>query len=50
MRGDRLRGETYEPIQDNRSEPLQMRLQIEQRLIEFYRKDTAEKLLFPDQL
>jgi predicted RNA-binding protein associated with RNAse of E/G family len=50
LRGYRLRGETYEPIQDNRSEPLQLRLQIEGRLIGFYREDTGEKLMIPDEL
>jgi Uma2 family endonuclease len=50
LRGYRLRGEIYEPIQDNRSEPLQLRLQIEGRLIGFYREDTGEKLLIPDEL
>ncbi|BAZ26050.1 hypothetical protein NIES4073_69560 [Kalymmatonema gypsitolerans NIES-4073] len=41
---------TYEPIPDNRSEPLQVRLQVEERLIGFYREDTGEKLLIPDEL
>lgn len=50
LRGYRLRGEAYEPIQDNRSEPLQLRLQVEGRLISFTREDTGEKLLIPDEL
>jgi multidrug efflux pump subunit AcrA (membrane-fusion protein) len=50
LRGYRLRGETYEPITDQRSEPLQLRLQIEGHLIGFYREDTGEKLLIPDEL
>ncbi len=50
LRGYRLRGEIYEPISDNRSEPLQLRLQAEGRLINFYREDTGEKLLIPDEL
>lgn len=50
LRGYRLRGEIYEPIQDGRSEPLQLRLVIEERLIGFYREDTGEKLLIPDEL
>jgi Uma2 family endonuclease len=50
LRGYRLRGETYEQITDNRSEPLQLRLQVEGRLIGFYREDTGEKLLIPDEL
>ncbi|MBW4642730.1 MAG: Uma2 family endonuclease [Goleter apudmare HA4340-LM2] len=48
--GYRLRGETYEPITDDRSEPLQLRLVVEGRLIAFYREDTGEKLLIPDEL
>lgn len=50
LRGYRLRGEIYEPISDNRSEPLQLRLQAEGRLINFYREDTGEKLLIPEEL
>ncbi|MEH2442130.1 Uma2 family endonuclease [Nostoc sp.] len=50
LRGYRLRGEIYEPIQDGRSEPLQLRLVIEGRLIGFYREDTGEKLLITDEL
>ncbi|NEU76032.1 Uma2 family endonuclease [Hassallia byssoidea VB512170] len=50
LRGYRLRGEIYEPISDNRSEPLKLRLQAEGRLINFYREDTAEKLLIPGEL
>ncbi|MBD0261351.1 MAG: Uma2 family endonuclease [Tolypothrix sp. T3-bin4] len=48
--GYRLRGEIYETISDNRSEPLQLRLQAEGRLINFYREDTGEKLLIPGEL
>ncbi|MBW4559908.1 MAG: Uma2 family endonuclease [Mojavia pulchra JT2-VF2] len=50
LHGYRLRGETYEPISDSRSEQLQLRLQVEGRLIGFYREDTGEKLLIPDEL
>ncbi|MBW4446476.1 MAG: Uma2 family endonuclease [Spirirestis rafaelensis WJT71-NPBG6] len=50
LRGYRLRGEIYEPISDNRSEPLKLRLQAEGRLINFYREDTGEKLLIPGEL
>jgi Uma2 family endonuclease len=50
LRGYRLRGEIYEPISDSRSEPLQLRLQAEGRLINFYREDTGEKLLIPGEL
>lgn len=45
-----MRGETYEPITDSRSEPLQLRLAVEGKLIGFYREDTGEKLLIPDEL
>jgi Uma2 family endonuclease len=50
LQGYRLRGEIYEPITDSRSEPLQLRLVVEGKLIGFYREDTGEKLLIPDEL
>ncbi|HIK08872.1 MAG TPA: Uma2 family endonuclease [Oscillatoriaceae cyanobacterium M33_DOE_052] len=50
LRGYRLRGEIYELITDSRSEPLQLRLEVEAKLIGFYREDTGEKLLIPDEL
>ena len=50
LRGYRLQGEIYEPITDSRSEPLELRLQIEGSIIGFYREDTGEKLLIPDEL
>ncbi|MEH1942865.1 MAG: Uma2 family endonuclease [Nostoc sp.] len=50
LQGYRLRGEVYEPITDSRCEPLQLRLQIEGQLIGFYREDTGEKLLIPEEL
>ncbi|MDF5710539.1 MAG: Uma2 family endonuclease [Nostoc sp. S4] len=50
LRGYRLRGEIYESIEDGRSEPLQLRLVIEGKLIAFYREDTGEKLLIADEL
>ncbi len=50
LQGYRLRGETYELITDSRSEPLQLRLQVEEQLIGFYREDTGEKLLIPEEL
>lgn len=50
LRGYRLRGEIYEPIEDGRSEPLQLRLAIEGKIIAFYREDTGEKLLIADEL
>ncbi|MEH2253362.1 Uma2 family endonuclease [Nostoc sp.] len=50
LQGYRLRGEVYEPITDSRCEPLRLRLQIEGQLIGFYREDTGEKLLIPEEL
>lgn len=50
LQGYRLRGESYELITDNRSESLQFRLAVEGELIGFYREDTGEKLLIPDEL
>ncbi|WP_017323902.1 Uma2 family endonuclease [Synechococcus sp. PCC 7336] len=50
LQGYRLRGDVYELITDDRSEPLQLRLQIEGQLIGFYREDTGEKLLIPSEL
>ncbi|MEO1186842.1 MAG: Uma2 family endonuclease, partial [Cyanobacteria bacterium J06636_27] len=49
LRGYRLQGEIYQPITDSRSEPLELRLQIEGSIIGFYREDTGEKLLIPDE-
>jgi Uma2 family endonuclease len=40
----------YEPISDGQSQVLQLRLTAEERLISFYRLDTGEKLLIPDEL
>ncbi len=50
LRGYRLQGETYQAITDKRSQPLQLRLEVEEKLIGFYREDTGEKLLIPDEL
>ena len=50
LQGYRLQGEEYEPITDGRSQPLQLRLQVEGQLIGFYREDTGEKLLIPEEL
>ncbi len=50
LRGYRLQGGTYIPITDSRSQPLQLRLQVEDKLIGFYREDTGEKLLVPEEL
>ncbi|MGC1310524.1 MAG: Uma2 family endonuclease [Phormidesmis sp.] len=50
LRGYRLRQNVYEPITDGRSEPLQLRVEIADTIIGFYREDTGEKLLIPDEL
>ena len=50
LRGYRLRGDTYEPIVDGMSQPLQLRLIAEGKLIGFYRLDTGARLLIPDEL
>jgi hypothetical protein len=50
LQGYRLWEDTYTSITDSRSEPLQLRLAVEGKLIGFYREDTGEKLLIPDEL
>ncbi len=45
-----MRNNIYEIIEDNRSEPLQLQLKVEGELIGFYREDTGEKLLIPEEL
>ncbi|NJR40299.1 MAG: Uma2 family endonuclease [Leptolyngbyaceae cyanobacterium CSU_1_4] len=50
LQGYRLRGELYEPITDGRSVPLKLRIAVEGKLLGFYREDTGEKLLLPDEL
>ena len=50
LRGYRLGENGYELIRDNRSEVLQLRLEIEGKLIGFYREDNGQKLLIPDEL
>jgi Uma2 family endonuclease len=50
LKGYRLRNEVYEPILDSASEPLGLRLEIDGGLIAFYRQDTGDKLLIPDEL
>ena len=50
LKGYRLEKEVYEEITDNRSEPLQLRLEVESELIAFYREDNGEKLLAPSEL
>lgn len=48
--GYRLECDRYELIEDNCSQPLQLRLVVEGELIGFYCQDTGEKLLIPDEL
>jgi Uma2 family endonuclease len=50
LRGYRLGVEGYQLIRDNRSEVLQLRLEIEGKLLGFYREDNGDKLLIPDEL
>ncbi len=50
LRGYQLGEDEYELIGDSRSEVLQLRLEIEGKLIGFYREDNGEKLLIPDEL
>ncbi|MGK7958820.1 MAG: Uma2 family endonuclease [Crocosphaera sp.] len=50
LKGYRLRNNVYEIIEDYVSEPLQLQLKVEGELIAFYRKDTGEKLLIPEEL
>lgn len=50
LRGYRLVGEGYEPIRDGRSEPLGLRVQVEGEVLGFYREETGEKLLVPEEL
>ncbi|MCU0565081.1 MAG: Uma2 family endonuclease [Oculatellaceae cyanobacterium Prado106] len=50
LRGYRLQAGLYVPITDGRSDPLKLRLTVEESLIGFYREDTGEKLLASDEL
>lgn len=50
LRGYRLAGEDYAPITDSISQQLGLRLAVEGSLISFYRLDTGEKLLIPDEM
>lgn len=50
LRGYCLQGEDYIPIADGISQQLSLRLVEEGSLIGFYRLDTGEKLLIPDEL
>ncbi len=48
--GYRLREDAYQLITDSQSEPLQLRLAVEGKLIGFYRLDNGQKLLVNDEL
>jgi Uma2 family endonuclease len=50
LRGYRLGENGYQLITDSRSDVLQLKLEIEGKLIGFYREDNGEKLLIPDEL
>jgi hypothetical protein len=50
LRGYRLQDGVYVPITDGRSEPLKLRLEVDELLIAFYREDTGEKLLASAEL
>ncbi|XHR84746.1 MAG: Uma2 family endonuclease [Gloeotrichia echinulata GP01] len=50
LRGYRLDGETYQPITDGISQPLELSVIVEGELLRFYRLDTGEKLLIPTEL
>jgi hypothetical protein len=50
LEGYRLHREDYEPITDGRSQPLGLRLAPEGEQISFWREDTGEKLLVPEEL
>ncbi len=50
LRGYRLIRDEYVPIEDFQSQALGLRLEVDGKLISFYRSDTGEKLLIPDEL
>lgn len=50
LKGFRLIEGMYLSITNGRSEPLQLRLEVEDALIAFYRENTGEKLYAPDDL
>ena len=45
-----LKNGVYQQITDSRSKALKLRLKVEGKLIGFYREDTGDKLLIPDEL
>jgi len=50
LRGHRLVGDSYVPIENSQSQSLNLRLAVDGKLIAFYRLDNGEKLLAPDEL
>jgi regulator of protease activity HflC (stomatin/prohibitin superfamily) len=53
LRGYRLQGDlepAYAPIADNKSEPLQLQLVVEGKIISFYRLDNGVRLLPIEEL
>jgi Uma2 family endonuclease len=50
LEGYQLYRDVYVPITDSKSQALKLRLAVEGSLIGFYREDTGEKLLIPDEL
>ncbi len=50
LRGYRLHRDLYEPITNGQSEALKLRLTVENKIIGFYRLDTGEKLLIPEEM
>jgi hypothetical protein len=53
LRGYRLQGDldpTYAPITNNQSEPLQLQLMVEDKIIAFYRLDNGVRLLPLEEL
>ncbi|QZZ22340.1 Uma2 family endonuclease [Leptothermofonsia sichuanensis E412] len=50
LQGYQLQNGTYVPMAEHRSAALKLRLEIEGNLLAFYREDTGEKLLLPDEL
>ncbi|MDY6939859.1 MAG: Uma2 family endonuclease, partial [Cyanobacteriota bacterium] len=50
LRGYRLGENGYEPIAENCSEVLGLRLEVEGKLIGFYNQEDGEKLLVPQEL
>ncbi|NEP78484.1 MAG: Uma2 family endonuclease [Okeania sp. SIO3B3] len=50
LQGYRLGEKEYKLITDGRSEPLGLRLKVEDKLLRFYREDTGKKLMISDEL